>query len=176
RQNLWIDATALPVFDRFWALKDRVYCDVINRPSNILCEAQLSEVIAQAYTSSIFDAFVEFDDRALEAQLEGPLASSGLRRGRDERYLFIREATTKSVHANKITNGADEKAGGHLARTRKRYYLNRSQQPTDRGLALPNWGLRYCHERQVMRLIPRNPATQLKLPGLAPATSEEPDF
>ncbi len=166
-EGLWITAEALPVFDRFWALKDRVYCDVINRPSNILCEAQLSEVIAEAYDRHIFDEFIGFDDRSLHAHLEQPLAASGLREGDDNRFMFVRAGRAKSGPTTK--SSTTKVAARYLARTRKRYYLNRSQLPSERGLPLHAWGQRYCHERQAMRLVPRNPVTQLLLPGMAKA-------
>lgn len=176
--GLWITGEALPVFDRFWALKDRVYCDVINRPSNILCEAQLSEVVAQAYDTAIFTEFLRFDDRAMADHLDGPLNTSGLREGDDNRYVFVRAGRGRQLAKAKATTKTTTIDARHLARTRKRYFLNRSQLPSERGLHLADWGRRYCHERQAMRLVPTNPATQLPLPGLArPALNlTEPEY
>ncbi|HEY8375887.1 MAG TPA: HD domain-containing protein, partial [Nannocystis sp.] len=82
--ELLIAADAVPAVDRFWALKDRIYCDIINLPSNIVCEAELSRAVADAFDQRIFARFAEFDDAALRALADAHARRSGLARGRDD--------------------------------------------------------------------------------------------
>ena len=167
----WIRAAAVPVVDRFWALKDRVYCRVINLPSNIVCEARMSEAVARRYDRSIFTGFASFDDDALAELLREHAAESGLTRGRDDAFRL----------------DATPAAGEHLQRSRKRYFIDHSATPDERGLPLDRWARRYRHERQLRFLVPHDPAVQLSLPGLgggrrstrrraAPLVSEEPEI
>ncbi len=146
---------AVPILDRFWALKDRVYCDVINLPSNIVCEARLSSAVARRYDRGIFGGFERFDDQVLESLLEEHLRESGLLEGRDDPFQFRRDS--------------DERADAtlHLRRARKRYFVDRTVLPDDHGLPLERWPRRYRHERQIMYLVPRRASRQLVLPGLA---------
>ncbi|MCB9752621.1 MAG: HD domain-containing protein [Myxococcales bacterium] len=152
-----IRSDALPLLDRFWALKDRVYCDVINLPSNIVCEARLSAAVARRYDRAIFGGFERFDDRVLAPVLDEHLRESGLLEGRDGPFQFRRE------------DDARANAALHLRRARKRYYVDRSVLPRADGLPLEQWSRRYRHERQVMYLVPRRATRQLALPGLARA-------
>ena len=51
--ELVLEPAAIPALDRFWALKDRMYGEVINLPSNIVCEAELSRWIAERYEPTL---------------------------------------------------------------------------------------------------------------------------
>ena len=48
-------SVALAAIDRFWLLKDRVYDQVINIPSNILAEARLCELVAREIHARLHD-------------------------------------------------------------------------------------------------------------------------
>lgn len=149
--DLVLDAAAIPALDRFWALKDRMYGEVINLPSNIVCEAELSRVVAERFDRAVFGGFAGFDDAAL-----GPLAAAaarqaGLLDGDDERFHF----------AGRRLSGED------LPRVRKRYYVDRSVEAGALGLRRADWDLRYRHGRQLVYVTRQHAATQLALPGLA---------
>lgn len=148
--SIQIAAAALPLFDRFWALKDRVYGDVIALPSNLLCEAGLSAAVESRYNRSIFAAFERFDDAALAGLVAEQVEQSGLGRGVDDHFRFLPFA----------------EGGALLRRARKRYHVDRSVLPAESGLSLETWPKRYRHERQVMILVPAEPHSQLSLPGI----------
>lgn len=151
-----IAAEALPLFDRFWALKDRVYGEVIALPSNILCEAGLSAAVEGRFNRSIFAAFERFDDAALAGLVLEQVRQSGLDRGIDGHFRFLPFA----------------EGGALLRRARKRYHVDRSVLPAECGLSLETWPKRYRHERQVMTLVSAEPQAQLLLPGLDAALLE----
>ncbi|MCA9637767.1 MAG: HD domain-containing protein [Myxococcales bacterium] len=147
--EVWLRPEALPVIDRFWTLKDRVYGEVITLPSNILCEAGLSSAVAERFGPAIFAAFDRFDDAALAPLVADQVARSGLDRGDDERFAFLPRSDHDAL----------------LRRARKRYYVDRGALADEPGLPLRRWSERYRHERQVMVLVPRRPSDQLTLPG-----------
>ena len=155
--QLFLDPDALPALDRFWALKDRIYGDVINLPSNVLCEAGLAAAVEGRFDPSIFDHLEAFDDRALAHLVDEQARVAGLRDGRDCRFRFLAQSP------------------GHLLlrRARKRYFVDPSVLPGPAGLPLAEWGRRYRHERQVLALVPRTTQVQLPLPGLGDAVPGE---
>ncbi|MEZ4452223.1 MAG: HD domain-containing protein [Nannocystaceae bacterium] len=152
-----IDADALPLFDRFWALKDRVYGDVIALPSNVLCEAGLSAAVEGRFTPAVFAAFERFDDDSIAGLVRDQVAQSGLDRGVDDRFRFLPFA----------------RDGALLRRARKRYHVDRSVLPGPDGLALEIWPQRYRHERQVLTLVSTEPEAQLVLPGFEGSMARE---
>ncbi|MBK8265711.1 MAG: HD domain-containing protein [Nannocystis sp.] len=155
RGRLWIAAEALPHLDRFWALKDRVYGDIINLPSNILCEAGLSAAVEGRFDRSVFEQLEAFDDRALAHLVDEQAHASGLSSGGDSRYRLIQQGLGPFL----------------LRRARKRYFLDRSVIPGADGLPIEAWPQRYRHERQVLVLVPRHSHSQLVLPGFSDGLS-----
>jgi hypothetical protein len=153
--DLLLAPAAIPALDRFWQLKDRIYGDIINLPSNIVCEAALSRAVEAAFDRDVFDRFAEFDDAALAA-LARPIArDSGLAGGHDERFQTTRFPPPPSP---------DEPPP--VARVRKRYHVDPAVQPGPDGLPRRDWSRRYRHNRQLSFVSPRHAAAQLALPGL----------
>ena len=145
--ELCIHAKALAAVDEFWALKDRVYDEVINLPSNILAEARLSELVAQEIGDGIFSRFESFDDAALAKALGQRFDEIQLRGREDDDYVLR-------------TRGG---RGEVLVRTRKRYFVDRRVGEGE-SLEASRWGDRYKHEKVRSFLISRN--QQLELPGV----------
>lgn len=158
--DLLLTPEALPVVDRFWRLKDQVYCDVINLPSNIVCEAELSRAVASAFERDVFARFAAFDDAALRPLADDHARRSGLSEGQDERF----QTTRSPPHA-----GAPEA----VARVRKRYYVDPNAAPGPHGLPLREWGRRYRHARQLAFVSARRGGGQLALPGLERDPAQE---
>lgn len=155
--DLLLAPDALPALDRFWALKDRMYSDVINLPSNIVAEAALSRAVEGAFDRGIFARFAEFDDHAL-AQLAASVArQSGLSEGQDDRF-----------QTSRVPPDGPEGGDGVLSvpRVRKRYYVDPSVGPGPAGLHRRDWPRRYRHTRQLAFVSARHAAAQLALPGL----------
>ena len=149
--ELMLDAAAIPALDRFWALKDRMYGEVINLPSNIVCEAELSRVVAERFDRAVFGRFAGFDDAALGALAATAARAAGLLAGADDRFHF----------AGRRVSGED------LPRVRKRYFVDRRVEPGAAGLPRAEWALRYRHGRQLVYVTQQHAGTQLPLPGLA---------
>lgn len=158
--EICLRSAALPVIDRFWTLKDRVYGDVITLPSNILCEAALSSAVAERFDRGIFDRFDRFDDTSIDALVREQVRDSGLDRGDDERFHFLAQSDRRVL----------------LRRTRKRYYVDRRTLGDEVGLPLRLWSSRYRHERQEMVLVAKRDGDQLSLPldaSLSPSEAPE---
>ena len=68
---LCLVAAAVPALDRFWALKDRMYGEIINLPSNIVCEAALSRVVdaIRAGSTALLAEFESVKARKLTASI-----------------------------------------------------------------------------------------------------------
>ena len=148
--DLVLDTTAIPALDRFWALKDRMYGEIINLPSNIVAEAELSRVVADRFGPAVFAGFAGFDDQSLIALAEAAARHAGLLAGADERFCFAGRRV----------------AGGDLPRVRKRYFVDHRVEVTDRGLRRADWTRRYRHGRQLVYVTQQHHAEQLPLPGL----------
>lgn len=155
RGDLLLAPAALPVLDRFWQLKDRIYAEVINLPSNIVCEAALSRAVEAAFDRQVFERFDEFDDAALSALVRAVVRDSGLAGGHDDRFQTTRFPPP---------TGPDELPP--VARVRKRYHVDPGVQPGPDGLPRRDWSRRYRHSRQLSFVSPRHAAAQLALPGL----------
>lgn len=157
--ELCIEAEALSAIDQFWALKDRVYDEVINLPSNILAEARLCELVAAEIGDGIFTNFESFDDAALAKALGSRLEEIQLRRSEDSDYELRARGGRGQV----------------LVRTRKRYFVDRRVGEGHK-LAASRWDERYKHEKVSAFLISRN--RQLELPGVDvnPPVFEAPEF
>lgn len=159
-RDLLLAPDALPVIDRFWALKDRIYSEVINLPSNIVCEAELSRAVADAFDRRIFARFAEFDDAALRGLADAHARRSGLAEGRDEHF----QRTRTPPHAGDAV----------VPRVHKRYFVDTTVEPGPHGLARGLWSRRYRHSRQLGFVSPRHAAAQLSLPiGLDEAPAPE---
>ena len=148
--DLMLEPAAIPALDRFWALKDRMYGEVINLPSNIVCEAELSRVVAEQFDRAVFGRFAGFDDAALGSLAAAAARDAGLLAGADDRFHF----TGRRV------------SGDDLPRVRKRYFVDRQVEPGAAGLRRADWALRYRHGRQLVFVTQQHAATQLALPGL----------
>lgn len=151
--ELTLAPAAIPALDKFWALKDRMYAEIINLPSNIVCEAALSRVVADRFDRGIFAGFVGFDDAALAGLAVTTARAAGLSSGDDERFQFTRRPVT----------------GEDLPRARKRYHVDPRVEPGPCGLRRADWSRRYRHGRQLMYVSEQAAPTQLSLPGFVEA-------
>jgi HD superfamily phosphohydrolase len=149
-EELLLDPDAIPALDRFWALKDRMYGEIINLPSNIVAEAELSRAVADRFDRAVFGGFAGFDDVALRGLADAAARAAGLLAGADDRFRFA---------GRRI-------AGDDLPRVRKRYFVDHRIAPGDAGLAGPDWTRRYRHGRQLVYVTHQHAAIQLPLPGL----------
>jgi hypothetical protein len=156
--ELLIDPAAVPVFDQFWRLKDRMYAEVINLPSNIVCEAALSRAVAAAYDRGVFARFAAFDDAALGPLAAATARSAGLLTGDDERFQFLRAPVSDA----------------DLPRARKRYHIDPRVEPGAAGLRRADWSRRWRHGRQLLFVSEHAAPTQLLLPGLQDDAAMEP--
>lgn len=148
--DLLLDTTAIPALDRFWALKDRMYGEVINLPSNIVAEAALSRAVADHYGPAVFAGYASFDDQSLAALADAAARHAGLLTGADDRFCFAGRRV----------------AGDDLPRVRKRYFVDRRVEPAGLGLRSADWTQRYRHGRQLVFVTHQHHAEQLPLPGL----------
>jgi len=154
--DLTIEPAAIPALDRFWALKDRMYGEVINLPSNIVCEAALSRVVAARFAPEVFAAFVGFDDDALRPLANAVAAEAGLLAGADHQFQFAGRQVARD----------------DLARVRKRYFVDARIEATRGGLRGVEWSRRYRHGRQLVFVTRHQEAVQLPLPGLVSFAGE----
>lgn len=154
--ELLIDPAAIGALDRFWALKDRMYGEVINLPSNIVCEAALSSAVAERFTGGVFERYASFDDHALRGLADAAARDAGLRDGADDRFKFAGRRV----------------ASDDLPRVRKRYFVDRRVEPGSAGLRSADWTRRYRHGRQLVYVTQQHAAIQLPLPGMVSFADE----
>lgn len=136
--------------DHFWALKDKVYANVINLPSNIVAEARLCDWVASARWGEVFKNFECFDDASLlRAVVVRP--SQHLICPHDDRDFELR---------------AQPGFGEVMQRTQKRYVVDTNAHREDPDLPLPlsRWRHRYRHRKVKVSLVTRR--QQLALPCL----------
>lgn len=136
--------------DAFWSLKDRVYANVINLPSNIVAEARLCDRVAESQWPELFENFDRFDDDQLLRTMELRPANSILCAHNDQDFELR----------------AQPGFGQVMQRSQKRYWVNhrsRAGDPED-PLPLSAWKSRYCHRKVNVSLVTRR--TQLDLPCL----------
>ena len=148
--DLTLEPDAIPTLDRFWALKDRMYGEVINLPSNIVCEAELSRAVGERFDGDVFGRFEGFDDLALRGLAAAAARDSGLLAGADDRFRFAGRRVS-----------ADD-----LPRVRKRYFVDRRVDVGRGGPCGADWARRYRHGRQLVFVTRHHAAIQLPLPGL----------
>lgn len=146
--KLWIVPDAVSVMDRFWMLKEKVYEQVINRPSNILYEAALSEAVRTTVLPSLLDRVEAYDDAALDDPLSAHLPTVDEFRHRDHHYRFVTSPRASYV----------------LTRKRKRYWIDKRVLPGPSGLSLDDLPRRYRHEKRTAFLVTDAPGEQLSLP------------
>ena len=155
--ELGIARAALPAVDRFWLLKDRVYDQVINLPSNILAEARLCELVSSEIDRAVLEGLAHFDDPALRERIGDERI--------DRAAIVSREDLDYELWAS-----ADygERVGAKarvpvMVRVRKRYYVDPGVEAGAQGLALSRWSHRYRHEKTRAWLVSRR-CDQLRLP------------
>lgn len=159
-EELALRADAVAAMDEFWELKDHVYTEVINVPSNILAEARLCDLVAARVHASEIDTLPLLDDAWLKERL-----------GRSLRAARIDLADDAAYHL--ASHGDAERS---LVRMRKRYYVDPRGALGDGvgdAVALPSsrWRARYRHERLPAYLI--SASHQLALPGFVTLESPE---
>jgi hypothetical protein len=167
--ELGIRRAALPAMDRFWELKDQAYDRVINLPSNILAEARLCDLVAaklapeRMHVNDLIDTLDLFDDPALRRRLGAEaLTRALLDGGEDGDYeLWTSEAYGEIVGSAQTPAGIERRPV--LVRTRKRYFVDPSIEPSALGLPLHRWTQRFRHERTRGWLVSRR-QDQLSLP------------
>jgi hypothetical protein len=194
--ELGISRASLPAIDRFWQLKDQVYDQVINLPSNILAEARLCARVSETLDREVLDALDHFDDPALHRRLRGGDSDLGSGRGSSTRTLLDGrddddyELWASERYGEMVGVGPGSSGGGDggrsaagdgdgvaysadarrplLVRTRKRYYIDPGVEPSAEGLPLRDWARRFRHERTRGWLVSRRQdQLSLPLPGLA---------
>jgi HD superfamily phosphohydrolase len=158
--TLWIVPEAVTVMDRFWQLKEQVYEKVINRPSNILYEAALTEAVRATALPSLLDRVESYDDTTFAGSLSTSLPTVDEFRQRDRLYRFVPTPAMGYV----------------LARPRKRYWIDRRVSPGAHGLMLSDWRKRYRHAKHTAFLVTDNPGEQLCLPATLRDGLPEPDL
>lgn len=136
--------------DQFWLLKDRVYANVINLPSNIVAEARLCDRVAKAPWERVFEHFDSFDDTRLLREVAVRPSQTLICPG-DDRDFELR---------------AQPGFGEVMVRTQKRYLVDEQSLAHDLELPLPlsAWRKRYRHRRVKVSLVTRR--QQLALPCL----------
>lgn len=146
--ELSISGEALATVDNFWGLKDRVYDEVINLPSNILAEARISELVAERKHEGVFEGLEHFDDVALSRSLGASFDEARLRVEDDGKFVLSNRAADSQV----------------LVRKRKRYFVDQRVGRKGESLSYRRWSERYQHERIHAFLLSRE--RQLSLPGV----------
>lgn len=136
--------------DAFWGLKDRVYANVINLPSNIVAEARLCDRVANAPWGEVFEHFDRFDDARLLRDVAVRPNQALICPG-DDRDFELR---------------AQPGFGEVMVRMQKRYEVDERTHRHDPELPLPLslWKTRYRHRRVKVSLVARR--QQLSLPCL----------
>jgi len=129
RGRVWLRRERVPRVDDFWRWKGRVYRDVVNRPSNIVLEAKLSEVARQA-TAEVFEGYETFDDEAFAAWLAD---------------LGRPPAVLDRTH--RLVNGA-----GECGRLLKEYAIDTDIRPSLVGLRPQSWAERYQQSKRMVHL------------------------
>lgn len=160
----WIDdalsirAEALPQLDLFWRSKDVIYDQIINLPSNILAEAQLCDVVDEAFVNLDLGGILDLDDVRFHKTLAARGASVQFDVRHDEDFALRDSAGWGQI----------------VIRNRKRYVVHEDVQPSHSGLPHQAWHLRYRHTKAPAYLVARR--KQLELPGLRTLEVERPDL
>ena len=157
-EGLFLHASALAYLDGFWRMKDAVYDQVINLPSNILAEARLCDQVLDAFGPGILEDMEGFDDRALFQTL----------RDRGEELIF------EPTHDDDFALHDQAGWGQLVIRNRKRYVIHDDVRPARGRLPLAAWARRYRHTKAPAYLVARR--HQLELPGLRTLELERPDL
>ena len=160
-RELGIERAALPAVDQFWLLKDRVYDQVINLPSNILAEARLCELVSAEIGPDVLGSLQTFDDGALRERLGEESLRRALLHGEDDSGYELWAQESYGEIVSSPGDGSDRRPV--LVRTRKRYFVDQSVEPGIDGLPLVGWRARFRHERQRGWLVSRR-QDQLTLP------------
>lgn len=169
-EGLAIRASALAAIDGFWQLKDRVYDQVINLPSNILAEARLCELVVARVDADVLEGFEHFDDAALRRRLGEQAFVGAALDGRDDADYELWNRLDYGERIGEQLGATAPKLV--LTRVRKRYFVDRSVEPRAGSLALSEWKDRYRHERVRSWLVSRR-EDQLDLPLDLPMIREE---
>ncbi len=143
--TMYLAAEALPAIDRFWLLKDAMYTEVINLPSNIVFEADLSAAVERAVDVSIVDRLESLNDEALFSLLDQQVPAPQWFHKLDADLGFAKY----------------ERGGVVLTRRRKRYWVDVTVEPESLGLPRSAWRRRYRHAKEKIFLVPRERAEQL---------------
>lgn len=124
---------AIPACDAFWQLKNDVYRNIVERPSNILAEQSLAERLLELGPKDL-PPFAALDD----AWLHGNLRTS-----------------TDSARDAEFAVAGFEAVPARARRTLKRYWVDPTFEPSSSGLPIEFWHRRYQHARQAGYVIPR---------------------
>lgn len=151
----WIRKDGIAWVDRFWLLKDRVYREVINRPSNVLAEAALCDRIVQRFQPSVLDRILALDDDELRR-----VAGAGA--------AIAEEIARWEAEFQVVEDGSRPAAWG---RKSKRYWVDVMVEPESAGLPHDLWAKRYRHETRALSVVPRSsPAS--RIPGVTGLSRE----
>lgn len=138
---------ALPALDKFWALKNRVYRDVINAPAHAALELRISALVGRLSDDEPLRDLVSFDDEALLALL-----------GQDRNSLAPDEAERDSRFV-----AADP--GGAPVRILRQYSVDATFKGDRAGLPVEQWRERWKTSKFRWFLATRSESVQLLLPG-----------
>lgn len=138
---LAISPLAQSAIDAFWGLKARVYGEIINRPSNIILEFEISRRIEHKIDSSIIDTFETFCDSILRRRIGFGHPNRDILLELDEDLVLSSEQST---------------SGYKVERSVKRYQLDRLVPGSPNGLLFPDWPRRYRHYREKRFLARRD--------------------
>ena len=147
--DLSISRAALPRIDSFWRLKSCVYEEIINRPSNIILELELSRRVESLIKPDIIEQFENFHDAMFRERI-------GFDRPRQDILRELDEVLILSPN--------QETHGSSVERTVKRYQVDIKVEGIAECLSFSDWPRRYQHYRQKMFLVRRNGSGAISLP------------
>lgn len=136
--------------DTFWALKARVYEEIINRPSNVILEFEISRRIEHEIEGSIIDIFETFCDNMLRRRI-------GFGHPRPDILLELDE--------DLVLSSEQSTSGYKVERSVKRYQIDWLVAGSPNGLLFPDWPRRYRHYREKRFLARRDGSGPIASPN-----------
>ncbi len=137
---------AVPLIDKFWQAKERIYSKVIESPANLAAEARLAHAVLQWNPQDAFSRWLEFDDETMMIALASSWDAIRLRPEEEGRFVLASKTDARPL----------------LVRHRKRYIVHEAEWDAGAALPSPQWKRRYAHHKERATLVFAKP--QLSLP------------
>jgi hypothetical protein len=138
---LAISPSTQSAIDAFWGLKARVYDEIINRPSNVILEFEISRRIEHEIDSHIIDTFETFCDTTFRRRI-------GF--GHPRRDILL------ELDKDLVLSSEQSTSGYKIERSVKRYQIDWLVAGSPNGLLFPDWPRRYRHYREKRFLARRD--------------------